>query len=118
MPMTTAKASSIVFGSAIITVGTGWFYYARKGEAIPPHRFIIGSALTFLAITFVSDINAELAAAMGTAVATTAFFHYGTSLINYINQSPTKPTTKHQTQPQKPHPQPRHVGTAQRGFTG
>lgn len=106
--MTTGKASSIVFGTAVVTAGMGWFYYAKKGQAIPPHKFVIGTALTFLGITFVADINADLAAAMGTAVATTAFFHYGSFLMNYINQSSTQPPPKQH----KPTPKPRHVGTA------
>jgi hypothetical protein len=112
--MTSGKASSLVFGSGILVFGMGWFYYARKGEPIPPHKFIIGTGLTFLAITFTADINADLAAAMATAVATTAFFHYGTSLMTYINQTPqSKP---HHTKTNAP--APRHVGTAPRGFTG
>lgn len=118
MAMSSSKASSIVFGSGIIVFGLGWFYYAKKGEPVPPHKFIIGAGLTFLGLTFVSDIQGELAAAMATAVATTAFFHYGPSLTTYINQnsSQASPTKGKPSKPQAP--APRHVGTAPRGFTG
>lgn len=112
--MNTSKASSIVFGSAIIVFGLGWFYYAKRGQPVPPHTFILGAGLSFLGVMFVADIQPDLAAAMGTALATTAFFHYGPTLTAYMNQAQQTP----QGPPTNKAPAPKHVGTASKGFTG
>lgn len=86
--MNSGKAGGIVTSCAIFTFALGWFYTVKNGGTLPSSKFMIGLGVTFLGLEVVSDISPELASALAVAIATTAFFHYGQTLIDYVNSAP------------------------------
>jgi hypothetical protein len=101
------KAQSIVLAAGLMTFFLGWFYSAQKGQELPSGKFLVGASVTFLVLEILADISPDLAAALGVAIATTAFFHYGTSITSYLNaanNTPAKPAAPKQTNPRTPAP--------------
>jgi len=86
--MNSAKAGGVVTSCAIFTFALGWFYTVKQGGTLPSAKFMIGLGVTFLGLEVVSDISPELASALAVAIATTAFFHYGQTLIDYVDSAP------------------------------
>lgn len=90
--MNYGRAQSIVFMSGMTVFFLGWFSSAKQGDPLPPAKFLIGASVTFLGLEVLADISPDLAAALAIAVGTTAFFHYGSSILTFINAEPTTAT--------------------------
>lgn len=86
--MNSGKAGGVVTSCAIFTFALGWFYTVKNGGTLPSAKFMIGLGVTFLGLEVVSDISPELASALAVAIATTSFFHYGQTLIDYVDSAP------------------------------
>lgn len=91
--MNSGKAQSIVTASAVVTFGMMFYNSAKDGNIMPPAKSLIGGSVVFLLLEFLADVEGDLAAAFGFAIATTALFHYGPSVFAYINKNANAQTS-------------------------
>lgn len=95
----------VVLTAALLTFGLGWFNAKRSNKA-PSRKFLVGSAVTFLALSFLSDFSPAAANALALAVATTALFSEGNGILSYLNDggelnTPTKEEERNSQDPKK-----------------
>lgn len=103
--MTSGTAHRIVLLSAVGTFGIGWFNAAKKGNSIPSKRFIVGCGVTFTLLSFLSDVQPDVAGAFSGAMLTTVAFNEGGGILKYMNGNgevttpnpPSKTPTRHLT---------------------
>ncbi len=93
--MSSSRAQTVVLSTGAIVFFLGWFHSAKAGKVVPPASFIIGTSVTFLIIELIADVSPELGSALAVAIGTTAFFHYGASIREYItaDDTPSQATT-------------------------
>lgn len=108
--MTAGTAHKIVLFSAIGTFGAGWFNASRKGHKTPSKKFFVGFGISFTALSFVSDVQPDVAGALAMAMLTTVAFGEGGGLLKYLNDKGEVTTP---TPPKKPvaHPRATNNGT-------
>lgn len=97
--MNPATSSKIVLFAAVGTFGIGWFNAAKNGNKLPSKKFIVGTGITFTVLSFLSDIQPDIAGAFAGAMLTTVAFNQGGGILKYMNdngevQTPTPASKK------------------------
>lgn len=75
----------VIGTAAVIAVGVGSVNAVAQDKRLPSAKFLIGSGVTFMILSALSDAEPEIAKAFAIAIATTIVLGDGGGVLAYIN---------------------------------
>lgn len=107
--MQSSTSHRVVLYSALLVFGVGWFNAAKQSK-LPSKKFIVGTGITFTALSFLSDVMPEVASSLALAIDSTVLFVDNGGILRYFNdhgeitKTAPQPPPRQRLQPRTTHP--------------